>query len=135
MELFKGRYQHIKYWKDHHAPNLKKLLDLCQNMYWLQQKDPDLALVIHCDGGKGRTGVLTCCYLMYLKFADTAKNALIYFGNKRMSHGLAVTQPSQIMYVFYFEKLLQGIVSIPKLVCLKGVYVNDLPKIKNNFRI
>lgn len=57
-------------------------------------KDEENVVVIHCNGGKGRTGTLICSYLLYCGFADSAENAIAYFGWKRFKHGLGITNPS-----------------------------------------
>ena len=75
-------------------------------MYDYLSKDPDNVIAIHCNGGKGRTGTLICCYMLYIGFADSAQNAMTYYGWKRFKNGLGVTQPSQIRYIYYFEKIL-----------------------------
>lgn len=103
---FKYRYHHVKYWRDHHAPTLAALVDACQLMYEFLNKDPQTVVAIHCNGGKGRTGTLICAYLMYVGFADSARNAITYYGKKRFETGLGVTQACQLRYIFYFEKLL-----------------------------
>ena len=81
-------------WEDHHAPTLRLLFELCQEMYLFLSKDQDNVIVIHCNAGKGRTGTMICCYLLFCGFADTAQNAITYYGWKRFSHGKGVTQPS-----------------------------------------
>lgn len=75
-------------------------------MYDHLMQDDENVIVIHCNGGKGRTGTLICCYLLYCGFADTAQNAIKYYGWKRFNNGRGVTQPCQLQYIFYFEKLL-----------------------------
>jgi phosphatidylinositol-3,4,5-trisphosphate 3-phosphatase and dual-specificity protein phosphatase PTEN len=59
-------------WADHHSPTLLLLFQACQAMHeWLSKSDKNVAIV-HCNAGKGRTGTLICCYLLYCGFADSA---------------------------------------------------------------
>ena len=72
-------------------------------------------VVIHCNAGKGRTGTIISCYLIYCGLAENAHEAMIYYGWKRFSHGRGVTQPSQVRYVHYFEQVYKRIVRSPVL--------------------
>ena len=78
-------------WEDHHSPTLKLLFEMCQMMYNFLNQDKDNVVVVHCNAGKGRTGTLICCYLLFCGFADKAQNAITYYAWKRFHHGRGVT--------------------------------------------
>jgi len=61
---------------------------------------------VHCKAGKGRTGVMICCYLLYTKQFKTAYDAMRYYGKIRTHNGKGVTIPSQIRYINYFDAFL-----------------------------
>jgi phosphatidylinositol-3,4,5-trisphosphate 3-phosphatase and dual-specificity protein phosphatase PTEN len=69
--------------------------------------DSENIVAVHCKAGKGRTGLLICCYLIYSGVYD-AISALKFYGEKRTSNKKGVTLPSQIRYVHYFESYLKN---------------------------
>lgn len=42
---------------------------------------------IHCKAGKGRTGLIICCYLMYCGLSKTAEASLEYYAEARTLDG------------------------------------------------
>jgi len=88
-------------WEDHHSPALNILFEACMRMYvFLKSIAIDSnqsaescqnVVVVHCNAGKGRTGTLICCFLIYSGLAETAKDAITYYGWKRFNHGRGVT--------------------------------------------
>ena len=122
-------------WEDHHSPTFLLLVELCRMMFQFMQENTNNVCFVHCNAGKGRTGTLICCYLLFCGFCKTADDAIAYYGWKRFRNGRGVTQPSQIRYIFYFEKWLKGKIRKPVKLILDKVYVESLPLIKNNFKI
>jgi len=92
---------------DHHAPPMQLIFKVMTSLHsWLSH--PEHVVVIHCLAGRGRTGTITCCYLLYsgtFKHVDTALN---YYAVKRSNSNQGVSQPSQRRYVYYFQQLLIG---------------------------
>lgn len=74
---------------------------------WLGANDRNVA-GIHCKAGKGRTGVVICCYLLHSKSAESTEKAIKFFGEKRTTNGKGVTIPSQKRYIDYYSRALRS---------------------------
>lgn len=92
---------------DHNPPPFDLLLACCQDIHRFLQADPQNVVAIHCKAGKGRTGVIICCYLLYSRYCKSAYEALVFYGKVRTSDGKGVTIPSQIRYVYYFDHFVR----------------------------
>lgn len=46
--------------------------------------DIENVVFIHCKAGKGRTGTIICCYLLYSGRFNSPEDALAYYGKKRL---------------------------------------------------
>jgi phosphatidylinositol-3,4,5-trisphosphate 3-phosphatase/dual-specificity protein phosphatase PTEN len=116
---------------DHNPPPLVNIFDFCLNLDdWLAANPKNVA-AIHCKAGKGRTGTLICCYLLWCGVCKTAKQAMELYGSIRTKNGKGVTIPSQIRFVEYFAECLDFDTtdSIPAVVSVKTEAVAVLNKI------
>ena len=93
--------------EDHEAPPLNLMKSFCEDAKRFLEEDNKNIVAIHCKAGKGRTGTMICCLLLYMKIFDTAKESLYYYGIMRAANGEGVTIPSQKRYVNYFEQILK----------------------------
>ena len=99
-------YFYFYIFEDHNPPPFDMILQFCKNLQDYLNEHKENVAAIHCKAGKGRTGVMICCYLLYSKAFKTAHDSLVYYGKIRTSNGKGVTIPSQIRYVYYFENFL-----------------------------
>ena len=98
-------------------------------------ENPKNVVVVHCNAGKGRTGTLISCFLIYSGLADTAKEAITYYGWKRFKHGKGVTQPSQVRYVYYFEQVYKRQIKSPSLKTVEKIVIHTIPQISNSGKV
>lgn len=121
---------------DHNPCPLNLILPFCVHVHEWLLKDPDNVVAVHCKAGKGRTGFMIACYLLYAGTCATAAEALEFYANKRTKDAKGVTIPSQIRYVSYFEDLLGSIGWLERVVpaiparntlFLKSVTLRGLP--------
>lgn len=66
----------------------------CEEVDAWMKRDERNIVAVHCKAGKGRTGIMICCYLLYAREFHSAKDALVYYGRIRTSNGKGVTIPS-----------------------------------------
>eukprot|EP01118_Nematostelium_gracile_P008616 TRINITY_DN2856_c0_g1_i1.p1 TRINITY_DN2856_c0_g1~~TRINITY_DN2856_c0_g1_i1.p1 ORF type:complete len:542 (-),score=190.67 TRINITY_DN2856_c0_g1_i1:74-1699(-) len=97
-----GRYP----FHDHQAPPLELMGQFCKDVEeWLAQ-DPDNIAAVHCKAGKGRAGMMICCWLIHSKTYPDAEEAMKQYGSKRTRDGKGVTIPSQRRYVRYYQDIV-----------------------------
>ena len=74
--------------EDHQAPNFELIYEFCMDLHeWLTAHKANVA-GIHCKAGKGRTGVMICCYLMFINYLKqcNAYHYLRYYGIMRTTN-------------------------------------------------
>mmetsp|Transcript_91961 Transcript_91961/g.259797 ORF Transcript_91961/g.259797 Transcript_91961/m.259797 type:complete len:567 (+) Transcript_91961:67-1767(+) len=99
--------------QDHMPPRLQQFLDFLVIAEQWCKADTKNIIVVHCRGGKGRTGSFCCAVLLYAKRADDAADAMNFFAMQRtdLEHkGIkvqGVETPSQVRYITYIDELLK----------------------------
>jgi phosphatidylinositol-3,4,5-trisphosphate 3-phosphatase and dual-specificity protein phosphatase PTEN len=114
-------------WLDHHAPQLETLFSIVSKMVNFAKQNVKNIVVVHCNAGKGRTGTVICCYLMFLNYFDTVEDCFKYYSKMRFDFGDAVTQPGQVRYVHYFHKLLKEKYYFPLQKTIKTITMKHIP--------
>eukprot|EP01024_Parvocaulis_polyphysoides_P013245 TRINITY_DN1516_c0_g2_i6.p2 TRINITY_DN1516_c0_g2~~TRINITY_DN1516_c0_g2_i6.p2 ORF type:complete len:471 (-),score=83.77 TRINITY_DN1516_c0_g2_i6:180-1592(-) len=112
-ELFEGRYMYFPT-EDMQPPSLERMYQFCIDAYQWLQKNSNNIVVIHCKGGKGRTGCMICALLTYLgvvqkneylEFSDPQRS-LSHFATLRTVDRQGITRASQKKYVRNFGEII-----------------------------
>ena len=112
-----------------HAPcPIKLILDFCVDICLYLTINPKGVAAIHCKAGKGRTGVMIVCYLLFSGLCQTADDALAHYAKQRTLNGKGVTIPSQIRYIKYFETFLSANYERPFMRCIPKIIKIDLDR-------
>lgn len=80
---------------DHHPPDFSLIQPFCDEVKKYLDEDERNVAVVHCKAGKGRTGVMVCCYLLFVGEQANAETVLRFYGDKRTTDHKGVTIPSQ----------------------------------------
>ena len=110
-----------------HAPcPIKLIMDFCIDLCLYLTVNPRGVAAIHCKAGKGRTGVMIVCYLIFSELCQTADEALAHYASQRTLNNKGVTIPSQIRYIKYFETYLSANYERPFTRCIPKIVKYDL---------
>ena len=121
-DLFEGRVLCFPF-DDHNPPPLSTIVEFCTTVDRFLAEDEKNVVAVHCKGGKGRTGTMIACWLLYDSMGTTedgelhmgegsvfAEEAMKVFARSRTEKGVGgkiqgVSGPSQMRYVHYFEQI------------------------------
>jgi phosphatidylinositol-3,4,5-trisphosphate 3-phosphatase/dual-specificity protein phosphatase PTEN len=121
--------------EDHNPPPFNVLLPCCRSLDAFLSQDPMNIAAVHCKAGKGRTGVVICTYMVYLKLYKTALEALTVYGLIRTKDGKGVTINSQRRYIDYFAQCVNDDYNFPSIdatVTLKSVVLHGIPHLSKD---
>ena len=125
---------------DHNPCSVKLLLEFCVDICLFLTLNLDSVAAVHCKAGKGRTGVMICCYLVFSGLCKNTEEAVNYYGVMRTTNMKGVTIPSQIRYIRYFETFLKAnfyapyIYLIPKII-KEHLFLDGKPQVIKNLLI
>ena len=125
---------------DHNPCSVKLLLEFCVDICLFLILNLDSVAAVHCKAGKGRTGVMICCYLVFSGLCKNTEEAVNYYGVMRTTNMKGVTIPSQIRYIRYFETFLKAnfyapyIYLIPKII-KEHLFLDGKPQVIKNLLI
>jgi len=91
--------------------------EFCRDVEQWIKSGPNNVAAVHCKAGKGRAGMMSCCWLVHSHFKETAKEAMDYYAEKRTYNCQGVTIPSQRRYVTYYQDIRDY--GIPPQVTIK----------------
>lgn len=87
-------------------------------------------IALHCKAGKGRTGLMSACFLVYMLDALNAHEAIDFYGTTRTFNKKGVTIPSQLKYINYWSASLKHRFTIgERTVKLVKIEMTPTPKI------
>ena len=125
---------------DHNPCSVKLILEFCVDICLFLILNLDSVAAVHCKAGKGRTGVMICCYLVFSGLCKTTEEAINYYAVMRTTNMKGVTIPSQHRYIKYFETFLKAnfyapyIYLIPKII-KEHLFLDGKPQIIKNLLI
>ena len=125
---------------DHNPCSVKLILEFCVDICLFLILNLDSVAAVHCKAGKGRTGVMICCYLVFSGLCKSTEEAINYYAVMRTTNMKGVTIPSQQRYIRYFETFLKAnfyapyIYLIPKII-KEHLFLDGKPQVIKNLLI
>ena len=127
-DYWEGKKVGLFPFNDHSPCPIKLILDFCIDLCIYLTAYPKGVAAIHCKAGKGRTGVMIVCYLLFSELFQTSEEALKHYANQRTINNKGVTIASQKKYIKYFEAYLSANFERPFMKCIPKIIKYELDK-------
>ena len=110
IEPFGGSVRRVAV-DDHNVPTLETIVQFCRGCEEQSRLNPEIVFAFHCRGGKGRTGLMICSWLLWSRHCRTADEALELWARRRTDETIrgkaqGVQTQSQVRDVHCAELLL-----------------------------
>lgn len=116
--------------EDHHPPDFSIIRPFCEDVDSWLAKHPKNVAVVHCKAGKGRTGVMICCYLLHIRSKATAEEVMSFYGKQRTTDHKGVTIPSQKRYIKYYADVVRNELEYkPVKMYLRALVLKPVPNL------
>ncbi len=141
-EAFNGNYDSSYFFgqvcripfPDHNSVALHKLIGFLRDATAFLDLNPEHVVAVHCQGGKGRTGMLCASLLLWSGFTRSVADAINYFGSRRTDPARkgkefqTVAAPSQKRYITYVDQIINGFdfMQAPTLI-LQRITIKTMP--------
>ncbi|XP_065831175.1 phosphatidylinositol 3,4,5-trisphosphate 3-phosphatase and dual-specificity protein phosphatase PTEN-like isoform X3 [Oscarella lobularis] len=113
---------------DHNPPPFELIAPFCEDVDEFLNGHERNVVAVHCKAGKGRTGVMLCCYMLHCRLFKESWRVMQFYGEARTSDTKGVTIPSQRRCVHYYDILLRyQLTYVPVTLLLKGFSLIGVP--------
>lgn len=122
--------------KDHYPPSPFSLAEeFCIDVKSWLSVEGNVA-VIHCKAGKGRTGVMICCFLMYLNLFHNYKDAIQFYAYRRTTDGNVLHLSRQKLFLKDFNTFVKNGSKLPEEKSdIKQLVIYNVPDSVRSLRV
>ena len=104
ISYFDNKVKYLPF-PDHCSPKISYFENTCKVISQIFQDDPECTIFVHCKAGRGRSGTVIAAYKVYSHAVEKVDEAVYMVDLKRSPEQMAITIPSQLRFLHYFEYL------------------------------